>query len=364
MDSKGYYKTLECQEKATDEEIKKSFRKLSRKWHPDVWVNGTDEEKKTAEENFKKINEAYSVLSDPQKRQSYDMGFDSSNWNGGGDFNPFDMFKHGFEDDDWFGFGHRQQQPLRKKGNDVLVNLNITMEEANNGATKTIAYVVHDKCSYCNGTGLGEGGKVDDCPHCHGTGRLREMRQMGPMTVVNEIPCPHCHGSGKTITNPCPHCNGTGINPIPNTASAVINIPIGVVEGETLVVQGLGDYPERGDGVRGNINIVISVIFPDGYTIKDNAGGVRYKMNIPFYDAILGCEKEVLCPDGTKKKITIGKNTKNGKIFSVKNGGMKLRDGIAHSSFDIVVNYTIPAEINEKQEKILKEFKKLAENGN
>lgn len=355
---------------------KKKYKSAAMRVHPDRWVNGTDEEKKTAEENFKKINEAYSVLSDPQKRQAYDSGMDDGNWqfNTGG-FDPFEFFKEHFSSgngpfgnfnfhfDGWGDADPNWRQPVQR-GADIAVQLNLTMEEANKGVSKTISYQIHEKCEHCNGTGLGENGSVETCPHCHGSGRQREMKRMGMMTMVNETVCSFCKGTGKTIKNPCPHCNGSGLSTKTKTATVNISVPLGVSSGETLILQGHGDIPEKGEGTRGDVKIAINIIFPNGYVIKDNAGGVRYDMEVPFYDAMLGCEKKVLFPDGKTKMIKIPKNTKNGTIYVQRGEGMKLGDGRAHSSFDIVVNYSIPTTINKKQEEILKEFKKLTENGN
>lgn len=370
MDNKGYYKTLGVAENATDDEIKKAYRSGAIKWHPDRWVNGTDEEKKTAEDNFKKLNEAYSVLSDKEKRNAYDMGVED-NFQQGPGFNPFDVFKEHFANMGFdFGFdfnGGFQQGPQRQtvnKGQDVNTTLDLTMEEANNGVDKTINYEIHEKCEFCNGTGFGAGGGMETCPHCNGTGMFRQVQRMGFATVVNQGPCPYCNGTGKSIKNPCTHCGGTGLNGEKlKKETLTVKIPVGVAPGETVVVQGMGDYPVRGEGVRGNINIRINIKMPSNYAFTNNMGGVECELDVPFYDAILGCEKEVVFPSGKKNKVKIDKNTKPGTVYSFKNEGMKLKDGKARASFDVVVNYTIPKKLSKKQEETLKEFKNITENG-
>lgn len=364
MDNKGYYKILEVDEKADEKTLRSQYRKLCLKWHPDRWVNGTDEEKKIAEDNFKKLNEAYSVLSDKDKRQAYDMGIDGNSQQGYG-FNPFDIFRehfgnmNGFDgfDFNFGGFKNQTRQQVRR-GSDINVTLDITMEEANNGANKTVSYEVHEKCEHCNGTGFGEGGGFETCPHCNGSGMLKETHRQGFMTVVTQTPCPHCGGSGKMIKNPCPHCNGTGFGKMKNE-TINITIPVGVGPGQVVCVQGFGDYPQGNNGVRGDLNIQINIVMPEGYSFSDNFGGVEYEMEIPFYDAILGCERDVVFPSGKTKKIKIDKNTRSGEVYSYKNEGMKLKNGIARSSFDVIVNYETPKRLTKEQEELLKEFKNI-----
>lgn len=371
MDNKGYYKILGVSENATDEELKKKYRSECLKWHPDRWINGTEEEKKTAEDKFKQLNEAYSVLSDKQKRQAYDSGVDGQ-WQDAGGFNPFDIFKQHFGGknpfSDFFGGGwdndnNFQSNPI-PRGDDIDINITLTMAEANNGISKQIQYEYHEQCDECHGTGLGKGGKIETCPHCNGTGMYRNTQKLGFTTVVTQSTCPYCNGTGKTVKNPCPKCGGTGISNKKKRENITITIPVGVAPGETLVVQGYGEYPEGGEGVRGDLRIHISIDMPDGYAFSNNYGGVQYKMEIPFYDAMLGCEKEVMFPSGEKKKIKVAKNTKNGTVYSHQGEGMKLKDGRARSSFDVKVTYTIPTTLSKKQEEILKQFKNITENGN
>ena len=373
MDNKGYYKILGVAENASDEEIKKAYRKLALQYHPDRWINGTDAEKKTAEDKFKQLNEAYSVLSDKQKRQQYDSGMDGE-WHNMGGFNPFDFFKKHFGGQNpfadmhfdfggWDSNGDFQSRPI-VKGADIDINMNLTMGEANAGVSKTVSYEIHEKCSECGGTGLGKGGKIETCPHCNGTGLYKNIQHMGFTTVVTQSPCPYCNGTGKTVKNPCKKCNGTGISDKTRTETINISIPVGIAPGETLIVQGYGEFASGNTGQRGDLKIHMSIDMPKGYSFMNNMGGVQYTMEIPFYDAILGCEKEVLFPSGKKQVIKIDKNTKNGRIYSHANEGMKLKDGKARSSFDIKVNYTIPDKLSKKQEEILKEFKNVTENGN
>lgn len=378
---KEYYEILGLSEEESklpwdsfQEICKKKYRANALKFHPDRWVNGTEEEKKTAEEKFKKLNEAYSVLSDKEKRQAYDMGIDGGFQQGAQGFDPDEFFKKHFGGRnpfaDFFG-GHDPDMDFQfgngfnnvKRGDDVTAQLNLTMEEANSGVRKQIIYNIHKQCDECHGTGLGKGGKIGKCHYCNGTGTLKTTQRMGFATIVQQGLCPHCHGTGKEIINPCPKCGGTGLSSEMETTSIWLDIPVGIAPGETLVVQGMGDRC-GGDGQRGDLNIRINIIMPEGYSFMDNMGGVEYLMDIPFYDAILGCEREVTFPSGEKKKIKIGKNTEQGKTFTYPNQGMKLKNGKSRSAFEVVVNCTMPKTTTKKQEEILKQLKNVIENGN
>ena len=353
---------------------KKKYRNLALRFHPDRWVNGTEEEKKTAEEKFKKLNEAYSVLSDKEKRQAYDMGINGGFQQGPQGFDPEEFFKKHFGGRnpfaDFFG-GHDPDMDFQfdngfsnvKRGDDVTAQLNLTMEEANTGARKQIIYNIHKQCDECHGTGLGKGGKIGKCHYCNGTGKLKTTQRIGLATFVQQGPCPHCHGTGEEIINPCQKCGGTGLSSEMETASIWLDIPVGIAPGETLTVLGMGDRC-GGDGQRGDLNIRINIIMPEGYSFIDNMGGVEYLMDVPFYDAILGCEREVTFPSGEKRKIKIEKNTEQGKTFTYQDQGMKLKNGKSRSDFEVVVNYTTPKTITKEMENILKQFKNVTENGN
>lgn len=364
MDNKGYYKLLGVDENATVDEIQKKFRSLALKWHPDRWVNGTEEEKKKAEQKFKEYNEAYSVLSDDQKRRAYDMGLD-------GDFStsgttedsedPFEAFFQSFSGGR-HPFGNHGQQVSR--GADIETTIDLTMEEANNGApNKVVHYNVHKPCSHCNGTGLGKDGRVDNCPYCQGTGFITHFEQRGFMQFQTRTTCPHCHGKGKTIINPCPHCSGTGFDNVPTAETITVDIPRGVIfGGGAIKVSGAGGYPERGQGIRGDLILRINLLMPDGYSITDNAGGVEYKLNVPFYDAFLGCEKEVLMPSGKKLKVRLNENTANGDERIYHGEGMKLPNGTSPSDFKVTINFTSGTnKLTKEQKDLLQKFKKTVE---
>ena len=357
MDIKGYYQTLGVPENASQDDIKAAFRKQAIKWHPDRWVNGTDAEKKTAEENFKKLNEANNVLSDPSKRQAYDMGMVDGMGPNTAQTDPFEeIFRN-------FGMGSYARQKKEKqkpiiKGENIQVEVVLTMEEANSGVRKKIQIPVRKPCSHCNGTGLGKGGKVENCQYCGGSGIYRQTRVEGFASFSFEQDCPYCHRTGKKITNPCPHCGGTGLDHNTTLETVEIDIPAGLAPGDTINIQGAGGYPPYGEGIRGDCFIRVGVDFPEGYS-TDYAfdRSVRYKMKVPFYDSLLGCEKEVTLPDGTKKKIKLNEGTLQGKTYSFRNAGMKMMNGITPGYFIVEVEYTAPEKLTPEQKDLLKQFK-------
>lgn len=360
MDNKGYYKLLGVAEDASADEIQKKFRSLALKWHPDRWANGTEQEKKTAEEKFKEYNEAYGVLSDPEKRRAYDTGFDTQP-GGTPDEDPLASFAQRFWGNNNPFAGRQEQQVVR--GNDIDVTLNITMEEANNGIfQKEIHYNIHKKCSHCNGTGLGEHGRIDTCPHCNGTGFMTHYERHGFMEMRTQTICPHCHGVGKTVINPCTHCGGTGFDKMPTTETVVIDIPQGVIFNGGVRVNGLGEYPERGEGIRGDLVIHTNLVLPDGYSVMDNRGGILYKLDVPFYDAFLGCVKEVTMPSGKKLKITLNEGTKSGDERIYHNEGMRLPNGTSVSNFKVVFNFTSGTKkLTKEQKELLSKLKESIE---
>ena len=360
MDNKGYYKLLGVAENATDEEIKRKYRALALKWHPDRWVNGTDKEKADADKKFKEINEAYTVLSDRQKRMSYDMGFDE---NGTPNQDPW-----GFSGDfSFFTGGNQRPKPENViiRGEDIIIQLDVDMFDANNGSTKTVHYPLRKPCTHCNGTGA-EGGvpKYKNCLHCGGSGIYRQTRINGFMTMVTETDCPVCHRTGKVISNPCSECNGTGLEKTATMETIEVNTPAGIGPGDRLNISGVGGYPEGGNGIRGDLIITINVIIPEGYSVIDNRRTVVYEMNVPFYDAMLGCEMDVKLPSGKIIKQKIEEGTEHGKEFVYKNEGLKHIDGSIHGDFIAKVVYSGVGNLTKEQKTLLTKFKNTVKNGN
>lgn len=354
MDIKGYYKTLGVPENASQDEIKKGFKKEALKWHPDRWVNGTDEEKKTAEEKFKQLNEANNVLSDPAKRQAYDMGMVDGFGPNTGQTDPFEDFFNRFG----MGGQKRKRQKPIIKGETIQVRVTLTMEEANNGVRKKIQIPVNKPCSHCGGTGHEKDGRIENCQYCGGSGLYRQTQVQGFATMSFETTCPYCNGTGTKIVNPCKHCFGSGLEMNKTAETIELDIPAGLAPGDNINVQGAGGYPPNNNGIRGDCYIEVSVDFPEGYTV-DYAfdRSVKYKLKVPFYDSLLGCEKEVLFPNGTKRKVKLDEGTLQGKTYIFRNSGMKMMNGTTPGNFIVEVEYTGPEKLTAEQKDILKQFK-------
>lgn len=354
---KDYYEILGISKDANDEEIKKAYRKLAMKYHPDRWVNGTDEEKSEAEQKFKEIAEANEVLSDPKKRQMYDNGgfeFDASG------FDPFEMFRNmsggGFES--MFGdlggiFGNMGGRQRVNKGSNIQVNLTLTLEEAFKGGEKNITVTRNKSCVHCNGTGSADGKNVT-CAHCNGTGRISKTIQMGPgaFQMVQSV-CPHCNGAGKQITNPCTKCNATGLEK--ETVTETIKIPRGLSDGMTINISGAGNKP-IGDGVNGDLYINIHVKDDDYFTRPDEINLIHYD-DVPFNECLLGFKKEYKAIDGTKVIVNAPELTPHGKAFIFKGKGMPHpQHPSVVGDYAVVINHKLPSKLTKEQRKKLENF--------
>ena len=317
----------------------KKYKKLALRWHPDRWVNGTDEEKKTAEEKFKEISEAKDVLSDPQKRRTYDNGGADPDMGGFG-FNPF-------------GFFRNRHANMYSKGDDVMCIIKLTFDEAYRGIKhKEFSYNKLVHCHHCNGTGAKDG-LEHTCPDCNGTGMITETKTRGNMIFQTSHPCGRCNGTGKLATNPCSHCNGTGLENV--TVTEYIDIPDGVFTGAGMRMQGMGSEP-KGEGINGDLIIKIEVI-NDSYFERDDLN-IVHKEKVPFTEALLGCEREIKCPDGSKFILKIPQLTKDGEHFIKANLGFKdvVNGTNTKGDYIIEIKYTYPSKLTNKQKEMLKNF--------
>lgn len=348
---KNYYEILGVNKNASKEEISKNFKKLSLKWHPDKWVTGTEEEKKAAEEKFKEISEAYSVLSDEQKRQEYDMG--GSNPFGEG-FNPFEGFNF------HFGGNFHQNQPrgpMPIKGEDCRATIEITLEESFNGCEKEISYTKKKTCSHCNGTGS-EDKKTTVCPHCNGTGTVTTSQHRGNMFFQQTSTCPLCNGLGYINTKPCKKCGGSGFED--ETITEKIAIPKGIQDGMTITYHGKGS-PGKNGGANGNLLININIKNTGSFVrIEDN---LVYYDNVPISSALLGYEKTIECLDGTHIKVKVPELTKDNASFVYKGKGMPKLDAfgrnIGYGDLAFVVQYVYPKKLTKKHKELLKEWEEI-----
>lgn len=345
-EKRDFYDILGVKKDASQNDIKKAYKKLAAKWHPDKYKEGT-EEQKNAEEKFKEIAEAYNTLSDEKKRKAYDMG-GSDPFSGSG-FNPF---SHGFNPFGGFNpFSDDFGNDTFDRGEDVEANVYVTLEEVLYGTTKKVKIRKYKKCKSCNGTGSSDG-KSTTCPHCNGTGFIVNKGVFNGMSVMQKTVCPHCRGKKKIITSPCKHCGGTGLEEVYEEIS--VNVPAGIFEGATLCMEGKGCESKDG-GYNGDLYVTYHILKHDRFT---RTGDNLYtNVYVNLRDAWLGCEKEVTCLDGKKIKFKIPKLTKDHQTFSLRGKGLSnLNKGYITGDLIVTVIYEMPEKLSDKQEKLLKEF--------
>ncbi len=345
---RDYYELLGIGRNAGDEDIKKAYRKLALQYHPDR--NPGD---KHAEEKFKEVSEAYSVLSDPQKRTQYDQ-FGHAAFGEGGPFaGGFDFSGSGFEDivGDIFGefFGGGGRQRGRSRGDDLRYNLTLKFEEAVNGTEKKIKIPRHGTCETCHGSGAKPGTSPQTCPTCRGRGQV--SFQQGFFSVART--CSHCHGQGTVIKDPCASCGGAGRVRKMHTLS--VKIPPGVDNGSRLKLRGEGESAPR-SGVPGDLYVVIQVE-PHPIFIRENLD-IICDVPISIVQAALGAEIDVPTLDG-KVKMKIPSGTQSGKVFRMKGKGIKDVQGFQQGDQHVRVNVETPMHLTSKQKELLKEFAAL-----
>lgn len=342
---KDFYSILEINRDASENDIKKAFRKLSVKWHPDKWANSSENEKKIAEEKFKEINEAYQVLSDPQKKSNYDHfgNPDGMGMGGGfdpfGGFNPFDIFRNR-----GFGGGGFNRGP--EPGATINYKIGLNIEEIFKGCKKTIKYQRVKRCSSCNGEG---GTGVKTCPHCHGTGILTQVQRTQFGMIQNSGPCPHCNATGKIVEHTCKECNGKGLYETSETVE--VNINPGMKQGQTITISEKGYESKDKNGKNGDLILTISYdIDQKRYAIRGN--DVFELISIPYYKAILGGKITRKLPTEQEVTFEIPKCSQHEKQISL--AGKGLNGG----RYIYVLQIKMPDKISEKVEKLLKEIEK------
>ncbi|MBR3010926.1 MAG: molecular chaperone DnaJ [Prevotella sp.] len=361
MAKRDYYEVLGVDKKASEDEIKKAYRKIAIKYHPDR--NPGD---KTAEEKFKEAAEAYSVLSDKQKRQQYDQfGFDGPNMGGGfggfgaGGFSMDDIFsmfgdvfggRGGFGGFSGFGGGQRAQY----HGTDLRLKVRLTLEEISTGVTKKFKVRKDIVCSECNGSGAQNGSGSETCPTCHGQGyTVRTVRSiLGMMQTQSE--CPTCHGEGTVIKNKCPHCSGQGI--VKGEEVVEINIPAGVAEGMVVNVPGKGNAAPH-NGVPGNIQVYVEEE-PNDTFVRDGQD-IIYNLLLDFPTAALGGEVDIPTIEGTKVKIKIEPGTQPGKTLRLRGKGLPAVQGYGSGRGDLVVQVSVyvPKTLDRHERQVLEELR-------
>lgn len=346
MAKRDLYEVLGLEKNASDKDIKRAYKRLAMKHHPDR----NQENKEESESKFKEIKEAYEVLSDEQKRAAYDQyghaAFEQGGMGGGGGFGGGADFSDIFGDvfGDIFGGGRRQQRPSR--GSDLQYNMELTLEEAVRGVTKEIRIPTLESCDVCHGSGAKPGTSADTCPTCHGMGQVH-MRQ-GFFSV--QQPCPTCHGRGKVIKDPCNKCHGHGRVERYKTLS--VKIPAGIDTGDRVRLSGEGEAGENG-APAGDLFVQVHVL-PHNIFERDG-NNLHCEVPINFAIAALGGEIEVPTLDG-RVKLKIPAETQTGKVFRMKGKGVKsVRGGLQGDLMCHIVVET-PVKLNEKQKELLKEF--------
>lgn len=358
MAKRDYYEVLGVEKNASANDIKKAYRKLAIQYHPDK--NPDD---KNAEEKFKEAAEAYSVLSDPDKRARYDQfGHEGLGGAAGGGFNGagmdmndiFSMFGDIFGGRGGFGgfggFGGGSAGPQKFRGSDQRVKVRLNLQEIANGVTKKFKLKKYVKCSHCGGTGA-EGNATETCPDCHGTGRVVRTQQSFFGMMRSEVACPRCNGEGKIIKNKCPHCNGDGV--IMGEEVVEVQIPAGVVEGMQLSMRGKGNAGKR-NGINGDLLILIEE--EKHPTLVRDENDLIYSLLLDIPTAALGGFAEIPTIDG-KAKVTIDPGTQPGKVLRLRGKGLPTLNG--YGKGDIVVNISvyIPETLSKEEKKTIENFR-------
>lgn len=364
MDNKGYYKTLGVAENASQEEIKSAYRKLAFKWHPDRWVNGTEEEKKKAEDEFKKVAEAYGVLEDEEKRRQYDSGVDDTQGFGDEGFDPFaEMFRRaqqGGFGDFFSGFrGHgASRRPNGHPGEDVNAYVTITFAESlKTGLEKEVTVKKKVECPDCKGTGS-EDGHEHECPYCHGTGMEQRVERRGNMQTIFQSPCSHCHGTGKQIDHPCKKCKGTGF--VEKEETMKLTLPGGIRDGMTILYNGMGGAGspgwQNGDLL---LHVTVRQDIPGYFQTQDNDINIYHTEKVNFVDALLGTKVTVKCPNGSDWTISLRECTQPGERFTKSGGGYPTsKRGFSDGDYIVFIEYDVPSKLTKAQRKALEEYKK------
>ena len=342
MADKDYYSILGVNKDAGEDEIKSAYRRLAKKYHPDL--NKTEE----AANKFKEINEAYEVLGNPQKRANYDQfgtaegnPFGGGGQTGGGGFKDF--FSGGFSDifsDIFSAFGGGNGGGQRR-GSDINIATTLEFEEACFGCEKTISINKVEKCSSCKGTGAKNGKEFTVCRDCNGTGRVRYQQNTIFGTTIRESVCPKCNGSGKIIKEKCPDCNGKGEKKV--TKNLKIKFPAGIDNGQTLKMCGEGNSPS-GANVKGDLNIKVTVK-PHKILVRKNFD-LYLDLYVPFTTAILGGKVEIPTLNGNYT-LNIPELTSSGTLMRIKNKGVKILNKEGYGDLLVTIKAEVPKSLDK-----------------
>ena len=367
---RDYYEVLGVDKNATDEELKKAYRKMAKKYHPDA----NPDNKEEAEKKFKEVNEAYETLSDSQKRRMYDQfgpdgpqGFGGAGGPFGGGYSYSTSGFDGFSDfgdlGDIFssffggGFGGGARQSARKsgptKGRDLNLSMDITFEESFLGVEKEITINRDETCGVCHGTGAKPGTNPMKCPDCHGTGQVTQVQNTILGQVQTRRTCAKCHGTGEVITEVCENCKGKGT--VRKQPKIKIKIPAGIDNEQTVVLRGEGGPGTKG-GPKGDLYITLRIKKHSIYTRKGN--NVLCDIPVTITQATLGAELEIPMVDGSKEKYRIPEGTQTGTKFTIRNKGFKYVNSSSVGDFVFTVQVQTPKRLTKEQKELLVELAK------
>ena len=367
MAKRDYYEVLGVDKSASEDEIKKAYRKIAIKYHPD-----RNPGNKEAEEKFKEAAEAYDVLHDPQKRQQYDQfgfngpgaGFGGGGFGGGASMNMDDIFSMfgdifgghagfggGFGG---FGGGGRQARPQQHRGNDLRLKVRLTLSEVATGVTKKFKVKKDITCSHCNGSGAEAGSGMETCQTCHGSGVITHTTQSIFGMMQTQGVCPTCGGEGKVIKNKCKECGGTGV--VKGEEVVEINIPAGVAEGMIVNVPGKGNAGRR-NGINGDIQVLIEEE-PNDTFVRDG-NNLIYNLLLDFPTAALGGEVEVPTISGGKVRMKVEPGTQPGKTLRLRGKGLPAVQGYGRGNGDLIVNISVyvPKTLSRDERKAIEAMK-------
>lgn len=351
-DKRDFYEVLGVSKTATDDEIKKAYRKLAKKYHPDLNPND-----KSAEQKFKEVSEAYEILSDKEKRSRYDQfghaGVDQNYSGGSGGFSGFGGFDMGDIFGDIFGGGFSSRGTSRRgpqRGSNISAHVAISFEEAAFGCEKEINIYRIENCPDCGGTGAKSGTEVATCTVCGGSGQVRSMQRtiLGSMQTVTT--CTACNGKGTVVKDPCGKCAGKG--KIKKGRKIRVKIPAGIDDGQTISLSGQGNVGENGAP---NGDLYVSVNVKPSADFKRSGFDVSYDLTISFVDAALGANVEVPTLDG-KVKYDIPEGTQPGTVFRFKGKGIPYLKRSGRGDQYVRVNIEVPKHLSSKQKNLLREF--------
>ena len=368
-EKRDYYEVLGVDKNVNSDELKKAYRKLAKKYHPDA----NPDNKKEAEAKFKEVNEAYENLSDPQKRRMYDQfgtvdpqGFGGAGGPFGGqggyysystsDFGDFgdlgDIFSSFFGG----GFGGRnssRKQSGPKKGADLNLNMDITFEQAFLGVEKEVIITRNDTCDNCHGTGAKPGTSKMKCTTCNGTGQVTQVQNTILGQMQTRRTCSTCHGTGEIIKEPCEHCHGKGT--IRKQPKIKVKIPAGIDDNQTVVLRGEGEPGEKG-GPKGDLYITVRIKRHSIYTRKGN--NVLCEVPITITQATLGADLEIPMVDGSKESYRIPEGTQTGTKFTLRSKGFKSVNSSSVGDFIFTVTVQTPKRLSKEQRDLLTQLAK------